>query len=531
MRSFLYRKWDGTQDPFSLKKKDIVDKFMDNIMKGMTPNMSLSQMLWDGFDMPGAGQNFRVMGLEEMLQELQDQKNEMFSQYNLEKAFDKPIEELRFLLDDENMTRAQKGAEKVPSYDELPPGLLEKLKAMADMEFMNQDSQEMADNWQGRQEDIQDLYEFYGDYARRFTGEESLDFEQALELMRQFQSLDQLQQQIMSGQFSQIDPEQLKDMLGEQAERSFAIMLQLPEVVSEEGFVELKRHGFDMTPRGMRALGELAFGKIYHYMKRDKQGGYRGNAPQTGEIEPDSSRPYEYGDRFDVDIPRTILTAVTNQRFADGKLQITPDDLHVREREQMITSTTVVLLDLSWSMARDGRFESGKKVALALDHYIRTRFPKDKFHVVGFSTEARELRGSELAMAVWDSRNPYTNLQGGLRLAMQLIKRSGNRNNRVIVVTDGQPTAYYDDDRLYVELPPYMYGLSPNAAKATLAEVRKVTAQGMNIETFMLSDDPVLIEFTNQMTKINKGRAVMCVPGELGELIVVQEVNRRGGKL
>ena len=529
MKSYLYKKWDGTQKPFSLKKKDIVDKFMENIMKGMTPNMSMAEMMWDGFEM--GGMNFRVMGLEEMLQELQKQKNELFSTYNLEKAFDKPIEELKFLLDDENMTRMQKEAPELPSFDELPPGLLAKLRAMKDMKFMNPDSQDMADNWQARKDDIRDLFEFYGNYGSRFTGDQSLGFEEALELMRQMQALDQMQQQIMSGQFSQIDPEQLRELLGERAEESFAIMLQLPQVVSEEGVVELKRHGFDMTPRGMRALGELAFGKIHQYMRRDKQGGYQGNAPQTGEIEPDSSRPYEYGDRFDLDIPRTILTAVTNHGVPDGRLQLTPEDLHVREREQMITSTTVVMLDLSYSMAREGKFEAGKKVALALNHYIRTRFPKDKFHVVGFSTIARELRGRELALATWDSQNIWTNLQDGLRLAMKLVKRSGNRNNRVIVITDGQPTAYYDgNDDLYVEWPNEI-GFSPSAAKATLAEIRKVTAQGMNIETFMLDNNPVLIEFTNQMTRINKGRAVMCVPGELGELVIVQEVNRRGGRI
>ncbi|MEE8397580.1 MAG: hypothetical protein V3S89_01160, partial [Desulfobacterales bacterium] len=126
----------------------------------------------------------------------------------------------------------------------------------------------------------------------------------------------------------------------------------------------------------------------------------------------------------------------------------------------------------------------------------------------------------------------YTNLQGGLQLAMKLIKRSGNRNNRVMVITDGQPTAFYDDDgRLYAENPPHQYGLSPNAAKATLAAVRKVTAQGMNIETFMLTDNPVLVEFTNQITKINRGRSVMCLPDELGKLVVLQEVKRRGGKI
>ena len=179
-----------------------------------------------------------------------------------------------------------------------------------------------------------------------------------------------------------------------------------------------------------------------------------------------------------------------------------------------------------------GRFEAAKKVALALDHYVRTRFPKDQFHTIGFSTEARELRGKELASAVWDVENPFTNLQGALRLAMTLIKKSGNRNNRVLVITDGQPTAYYDEgEHLHLELPNRMFGLSPNACKATLAEVRKVTANGMNIETFMLSDDPVLVEFTNQMTRINRGRSVRCVPDKLGQLIMVEEIKRRGGRI
>jgi len=214
-----------------------------------------------------------------------------------------------------------------------------------------------------------------------------------------------------------------------------------------------------------------------------------------------------------------------------GTVHLNPEDFHVREREQLISSTTVVLLDLSWSMSWYGRFESAKKVALALDHYVRTRFPKDKLHVVGFSTEARELKGKELAMAVWDNVQPFTNLQGALRLAMRLIKKSGNRNNRVIVITDGQPTAYYIGDQLHVELPEDMLGLSPNAAKATLAEVRRVTAKGMNIETFMLDNNPVLVEFTRAISKINGGRAVMCVPGKLGELILIEEIKRRGGRI
>ena len=530
MKTFLYKKWDGGQSPFSMSKKDVVDKFMDNILKGMNPNMSLADMLWNGF--PMAGQNFRVMGLAEMIQELQKQKKNLFSQYNLENAFDTPMDEVRSLLEKEAATRREQGLEPSPSYDDLPPGLLEKLKRLDNFDFQNADSKEAFENWISREKDILDLYDFYGKYAEHFTGKESLDFEQAVELMRKMKELDNLQKQLLNGQISRVNLEQLQRLLGENAERSMNILLQLPKTLSEEGITDYDRKtGFAMTPRGMRKLGESAFGKIYHHLKKDRQGNQSGNAPQSGEMEPDSSRLYEFGDRMDLDIAKTILKAIAKSTLSQGRVQLSHEDIYVRDREQLITSTTVILLDLSWSMSWEGRFEAGKKVALALDHYIRTRFPRDAFHVIGFSTEARELRGNALALAVWDADEPYTNLQGGLRLAMKLVKKSGNRNNRVIVITDGQPTAYYEGEHLYVELPDAEYGISPNAVKATLAEVRKVTAQGMNIETFMLNNNPVLVEFTHTMAKINRGRAVMCMPDDLGNLVFVEEIKRRGGKI
>lgn len=524
MKSIIYYAWDGTQLPFTLKRKDVMDAFMENIMKGMTPNMSMAQMMWEGFDM--SGMDFRVMGLEDMLKELEQEKQELYEKYNLENAFDDPVKDMKDLLENEAHTRDSMDAEeKSPLYDELPPGLLEKLRSLEDFQFQDESSKQVYDAWQERKKDIEDLFEFYAQYAEKFSGEESLSFEQAVELMRQIQAINNTQQQLMNGDFRQMDPEKLKEMLGDEASRSLAILIQLPQMVSEEGIIRFDKNGLDMTPKGIRNLGELAFGQVFNQMRKDKQGGHIGNAPQTGEIEPDSSRPYQYGDRFDMDITRSILGAVSKGGLKNGIINLSPDDFYVREREKQITTTSVMLLDLSWSMSWEGRFEAAKRVALALDHYIRTRFPKDKLYIIGFSTEARELKGKELALSVWDWGQAYTNLQGALRLAMKVIRKSGNRNNRVTVITDGQPTAYYDGPNLRVELPGGL-GVSPNAVKATLAEIRKVTAQGMNIDTFMLDDNPALVEFIRQISKINGGRAVICVPGDLGEIVMLEEIKR-----
>ena len=268
MKSIFYKQWDGSQLPFSLDRKEVIDKFMENIMKGMSPNMSLSQMFWEGF--PLAGMDCRVMGLEEMLQELEQQQEDLFSQYNLEGAFDRPMDELRQLLTEERMTRMEKGAKPSPLYDELQPGLLEKFTSLDGIDFLNPDSKKSMDYWKGRQDDIEELHEFYAQYANKFLGEESLDFDQAVELMRQFKALENLRQQILSGRLSEISLEDLKEMLGEEAERSMNILLQLPSMISDEGIATMDKGGLDMTPRGMRTLAELAFGKVFEQLKRDK---------------------------------------------------------------------------------------------------------------------------------------------------------------------------------------------------------------------------------------------------------------------
>jgi len=529
MKTIVYSSWDGTQTLFSLARNDIIKSFIDNIMEGMSPNMALAQMLWEGF--PLSGMDFQVMGLKDILQQLQQQKDELFSKYNLQKIFDDPINDIEQLLQQEAQARVEEGLEPAPLFSELAPGLLEKIASLKDFPFFNEESRELYDAWNGRTADILDLMEFYSQWGEKFHGTEYLNFEQALELMRQFKSIEETIQQISSGNWKKIDSETLQKLLGDKAAQSFMILMQVPNELTAEGLVQFGKEGFDLTPRGIRSIGEMAFGDLYHMVKRDRSGRYQGTGVQTGEIEPDSARPYQFGDRFDLDITRTVLNAVKRTPAATKKLKLMVDDFYVRDREQLITSTTILLLDLSWSMSWERRFKAAKKVALALDYYIRTKFPKDHFHVVGFSTYARELQAKELALAVWDMGHAFTNLQAGVRKAMELIKRSGARNNRIIVLTDGQPTAYFEkDEELHVEFPNTMYGISPNACKATLTEVKKATAEGIHIDTFMLDSSPVLVEFVREISRINGGRAVICLPGDLGELILIEEIKRRERK-
>jgi uncharacterized protein with von Willebrand factor type A (vWA) domain len=193
----------------------------------------------------------------------------------------------------------------------------------------------------------------------------------------------------------------------------------------------------------------------------------------------------------------------------------------LRECDFSTQTTTVLLLDMSWSMSWAGRFPAAKRVALALDHLIRTRFPRDQFFVVGFSTRARELPIRELPEATWDLGDPFTNLQEGLIVAERLIARHPSASPQVLVITDGQPTAYFSDGQLRVEWPTGFGGVSPHAVAATLRQVRRITRRGATINTFMLDDAPELVGFVERMTQINRGRALFSSPTQLGSYLLV----------
>ena len=97
----------------------------------------------------------------------------------------------------------------------------------------------------------------------------------------------------------------------------------------------------------------------------------------------------------------------------------------------------------------------------------------------------------------------------------------------MIVITDGQPTAYFSRGRLYCEWPLSFGGISMRAAQETLKEVERVTRRGIVINTFMLDDSPSLRAFVERMTRINRGRALFTRPDRLGEYLLVDYIARK----
>jgi uncharacterized protein with von Willebrand factor type A (vWA) domain len=535
VKVWRYQRWDGSQAPFSLDPEQVLDRLSDWMMEGLSLAEALGLLRQSGFEL--AGLDVRVMGLDEVLAELRDEIRALEERYRLDQALADPRRRLEEVLDrEEAAQRARHGYESRRMneflgrrHGEADPArtrtLSEAIERFRDWEWADPEAGAEFDALLAELERLRALESFLAQRGARFRGGEAADYETAQRLRERIEALEELARALAADGLEPVDPESLAEWLSPDALRSLVLLRDLEPALRRAGYLREGGAGPELAPRAIRRIGAQALAAVYGALRKGPVGGHESRHAGTGLPRPDETRPWEFGDAFEVDVVRSLLNAV--KRHAATPIAWTPEDLEVREMDHHTRTTTVLALDMSWSMSWAGRFPAAKRVALALDHLIRTRWPRDHFFVVGFSTRARELRISELPEATWDRGEPFTNLQEALMLAERLVARNPSPSAQVLVITDGQPTAYFRGRELRVEWPMGFGGVSPHAAEETLRQVRRVTRRGITINTFMLDASPELVGFVERMTRINRGRALYTSPTRLGSYVLVDYLSRR----
>lgn len=536
MKVWRYSRWDGRQEEFSLDAKQVLDAMSELMMEGLSAQEALEWMRREGFEL--GGMNFRVMGLEELENELRSQMESLYQQFSVDSATDSLRQQLDDILEREQLAQRERhGYESAAMNDFLErrnaasDRLSDTIERFRNHEFADEQAgEDFAELLEGLDR-LRQLEQFLEQHGERFTGSREADYEQAHEIREQLEALQQMMQNLRSGDFESISPEALRDLLGDPAAQSFILIRDLEGTLREQGL--LRGDDPQLTPRAIRHIGASALAEVYGALRKGRPGSHETPARGVAMPRPDETRPWEFGDAFDLDIVGTVMNGV-KRRAAGGvgageRVSLGPDDFQVHEMDFNTQTTTVLLLDLSWSMSWGGRFPAAKRVAVAMDQLVRTRYPRDHFFVVGFSTRARELPIRELPEVSWDMGDPFTNLQEGLMVAERLIGEHRSPAPQIIVITDGQPTAYFESatGNLHVEWPMGMGGVSPHAVAETLKTVKRVTRKGCTINTFMLDDAPELVGFVERMTQINQGRAFFSSPGQLGSFLMVDYIARR----
>ena len=358
-----------------------------------------------------------------------------------------------------------------------------------------------------------------------FHGDEELNLVEALRLMDRLQGLDELEQQLQrvqyGGSLDDIDENKLRELLGEEAYETLRQIKQFLEVLEEAGYIRRKGGIWELTPRAIRKIGQKALGEIYAQLKKADHGKHPLHERGSGGERTDETKRYEFGDRFDLHLGQTMMNAVFRQG-PELPLRLDKHDFEVYRSEQLTQTATVMMLDLSWSMAVRGSFQAAKKVALALNNLIRSQFPRDTLYVLGFSAYARELTAEQLPYLRWDESVLGTNMHHAFMLAQRLLARHKTGTRQVIMISDGEPTAHLEHGRSFFAYPP-----SPITIRETLREVHRATRKGIIINTFMLDRNYYLKEFVNQIARINAGRVFYTTPDRLGQYIMVDYVAQK----
>ncbi|MCB1003185.1 MAG: hypothetical protein KDB35_03275, partial [Acidimicrobiales bacterium] len=387
--------------------------------------------------------------------------------------------------------------------------------------------EDMDLRWQADQlaENLRNAFPNAGwDRQYNFSGQDPLGFAEAAEMMGELGDIDQLENLLRGatnpGALAEADIDRVRDLLGEQSAESLERIAELARLLEEAGLVENKEGRLELTPRGLRRVGANALNDLFGHLARSQMGGHELERTGAGHERTYDTKPYEFGDPFNLSIERTVRNAI--RRTGGGTpVRLTPDDFEVEETEHVVRTSTVLMIDLSLSMPMRDNFLAAKKVAMALHSLISTNYPRDYLGLVGFSEIARDLTPEQLPEVSWDFVYG-TNMQHGFQIARRKLARQTS-TKQIIMITDGEPTAHLrPSGDVFFNYPPV-----PETVDATLSEVAKLTREGIRINTFMLDADRGLKHFVEQMTRLNKGRAFFTSPDTLGDYVLVDFIEQR----
>lgn len=409
-------------------------------------------------------------------------------------------------------------------FNSLPDDLRQELQEMLSSAFEDEElAAELAE--------LQANLDFLSSDERRsyeFSGAEGIPLEQAMHLMDELQKVDQLQEQLANvgrqGSLQDVDAETLEKILGPEGRRELEKLRELERRLEAAGYLKRKGDRLELTPKGVRKIGQKALHDIFNRLKIGRHGGHRTDRFGVGIEATHDTKQYEYGDPFNLDLQHSVMNAV--RRNGQGTpVRMTPEDFEVFRTENLNQCATVLMLDQSRSMGLNGCFEAAKKVALALHSLIKMQYPRDRLYIIGFSDYAHELQHEDIPSVSWGSYQPGTNMHHALMIARRLLSQQRSGTRQVLMITDGEPTAHLEQGLPYFNYPPTW-----RTIEQTLLEVKRCTKEGIIINTFMMEQDPYLMRFVQEMTKINRGRAFYSSPGRLGEYIVTDYINNKRRK-
>lgn len=293
---------------------------------------------------------------------------------------------------------------------------------------------------------------------------------------------------------------------------------------AEEGDENGGGGNLSITAKLERVLRQRALDQIFGKIKRSGSGNHRTGKSGRGDEHTGEFREYRFGDSLEhISMTESLKNAQVNHGL--DSFSLNEEDLVVEDTQYKAQMSTVLMIDISHSMILYGedRITPAKKVAMALAELITTRYPKDTLDILVFGNDAWPIAIKELPYL---KVGPYhTNTVAGLQLAMDMLRRKRNTNKQIFMITDGKPSC--------IRLPNGDYyknsvGLDDYIVEKCYTMAQQARKLHIPITTFMIAEDPYLMQFVREFTKANKGKAFYTGLKGLGEMIFEDyEQNRK----
>jgi uncharacterized protein with von Willebrand factor type A (vWA) domain len=393
-----------------------------------------------------------------------------------------------------------------------------------------------------------------------FTGSESMSIPKALEIKEELEKIDellkQLEQAAKSAQIALID----MDLLSEFAQPGDMQQLEemrrqvenlLREQAERQGLEKSRdgNGGFRLTPKAYKIFQGRLLERIFSELAPSRSGRHEGDVVGEGAVEMQRTKPYEFGDSVaNMDIPQTVVNALLRQRD-ERPIRLRSDDIEIHKTRNHPRCATAVIMDMSGSMRYDGQYVHVKRMALALQGLIQSEYPGDFLRFIEMYTFAKLRSPGEIIemmpkpvtihdpwVQLWaDMSDPditehqihphFTNIQHALQLARKNLVNCDTPNRQIVLITDGLPTAHFEDEKLFMLYPP-----DPRTEHATMREGILCQKEGITINIFLIpswSQSEEDIRFAHRLAATTKGRVFFTGGNDLDRFVLWDYVQNR----
>ncbi len=390
-----------------------------------------------------------------------------------------------------------------------------------------------------------------------FTGRTEMSIPKALEIKEELETIDRLLKQLeeaaQTAQIGVIDLDELAEFAQPgDIEKLRELQRQVEEYLrqmAERQGLERNGHGYQLTPKAYRIFQGRLLDRIFSNLEAARSGRHQRPILGEGAVEMQQTKPYEFGDSLtNMEIPGSFINAMI--RTGPGlPVRLSQDDIEIHRTRNTPKCATVVLLDMSGSMRYDGLYIDVKRMGLALDGLIRREYPGDFLQFVEVYTFAKPRHRSEIAslmprpvtlyepvvqlradmsdekISEFDMPPHFTNIQHGLQVARRFLAAQDTPNKRIVLITDGLPTAHFEQQYLYLLYPPHR-----RTEEATMREGLLCQRERITINIFLLpswSQSREDVQFAYRLAESTAGKVFFTAGKDLDRYVVWDYLNRR----